>query len=103
MKRMMTTERQRELLRELMEYEQTKPMTEEEQETYLSGYGHYTIPEEKAPAPVPAYEELKAKTQKLYKTCMLYWEVLVRNDLREEADEYVQEHIDDEMPFDIFY
>lgn len=31
---------------------------------------------------------------------MLYWEVLITNDLREEACEYVREHIDEELPFD---
>ena len=50
----------------------------------------------------PAYEELKKKANRLYRTCFLYWEVLVANDLREEAYEYVREHIDEEWPFDSF-
>lgn len=50
----------------------------------------------------PAYEELKKKANRLYRTCFLYWEFLVANDLREEAYEYVREHIDDEWPFDSF-
>ena len=33
---------------------------------------------------------------------MLYWEVLIANDLREEAYEYVRDHIDEELPFDSF-
>ena len=50
----------------------------------------------------PSYEELKKKANRLYRTCFLYWEVLVANDLREEANEYVREHIDEEWPFDSF-
>lgn len=50
----------------------------------------------------PAYEELKKKANRLYRTCFLYWEFLVANDLREEAYEYVREHIDEEWPFDSF-
>ena len=50
----------------------------------------------------PAYEELKKKASRLYRTCFLYWEFLVANDLREEAYEYVREHIDEEWPFDSF-
>lgn len=50
----------------------------------------------------PTYEELKKKANRLYRTCSLYWEVLVDNDLREEAYEYVREHIDEEQPFDSF-
>jgi hypothetical protein len=50
----------------------------------------------------PTYEELKKKANRLYRTCFLYWEVLVANDLREEAYEYVREHIDEEWPFDSF-
>lgn len=51
---------------------------------------------------LPTYEELKKKANRLYRTCFLYWEFLVANDLREEAYEYVREHIDDEWPFDSF-
>lgn len=50
----------------------------------------------------PSYEELKKKANRLYRTCLLYWEVLVANDLRDEAYEYVREHIDEELPFDSF-
>lgn len=50
----------------------------------------------------PTYEELKKKASRLYRTCFLYWEFLVANDLREEAYEYVREHIDEEWPFDSF-
>ena len=50
----------------------------------------------------PTYEELKKKANRLYRTCFLYWKVLVANDLREEAYEYVREHIDEEWPFDSF-
>ena len=39
---------------------------------------------------------------RLYRTCVLYWEVLVANDLRDEAYEYLQEHIDEELPFESF-
>lgn len=50
----------------------------------------------------PTYEELKRKANRLYRTCFLYWEFLVANDLREEAYEYVREHIDEEWPFGSF-
>jgi len=50
----------------------------------------------------PTYEELKMAANRLYRTCFLYWEFLVANDLREEAYEYVREHIDEEWPFDSF-
>ena len=50
----------------------------------------------------PAYEELKKKANRLYRTCLLYWEVLVANDLRDEAYEHVRDHIDEELPFDMF-
>lgn len=50
----------------------------------------------------PSYEELKDRMRILYKKCMLYWEFLVSNGLREEAEEYVQDHMDEEfLPFDI--
>lgn len=55
----------------------------------------------RAPKP-PTYEELKKKANRLYRTCFLYWEFLVASDLREEAYEYVCEHIDEEWPFDSF-
>ena len=50
----------------------------------------------------PTYEELKEKANRLYRTCFLYWEFLAANNLREEAYEYVREHIDEEWPFDSF-
>lgn len=50
----------------------------------------------------PTYEEQKKKANRLYRTCFLYWEFLVANDLRDEAYEYVREHIDEEWPFDSF-
>lgn len=50
----------------------------------------------------PTYEKLKAKADRLYKTCCLYREFLAANNLREEADEYVRRHIDEEWPFDSF-
>lgn len=49
----------------------------------------------------PTYEELMKKANRLYRTCSLYWEVLVANDLRDEAYEYVREHIDEELPFEL--
>ena len=50
----------------------------------------------------PTYDELKKKASRLYRTCFLYWEFLVANDLREEAYEYVRDHIDEEWPFESF-
>ena len=46
------------------------------------------------------YEELQERSRRLYRTCMLYWEVLVRNGLGEEADEHLRLHIGEEMPFE---
>ena len=46
--------------------------------------------------------ELKEKANRLYRTYFLYWEFLAANNLREEAYEYVREHIDEEWPFDSF-
>lgn len=62
----------------------------------------YGIDRDWKPEPPPTYEELKKKANRLYRTCMLYWEVLIANDLREEAYEYVCDHIDEELPFDSF-
>lgn len=76
-------------------------MSDEERSKYL--LEEYGIDRDgvKTPKP-PAYEELKKKANRLYRTCFLYWEFLVANDLREEAYEYVREHIDEEWPFDSF-
>lgn len=54
-----------------------------------------------APKP-PTYEELQRQANRLYRACFLYWKFLAANDLREEADEYVCEHIDEEWPFEPF-
>lgn len=74
-------------------------MDEEEQKNYLReeyGIGRDT------PA-APSYEELKDQMRTLYKKYMLYWGFLANNGLREEAEKYVQDHIDEEfLPFDIF-
>ena len=59
----------------------------------------YGIGRNREPDPAPSYGELRKKASRLYRTCMLYWEVLVANDLREEASEYVRDHIDEELPF----
>ena len=50
----------------------------------------------------PSYEELKEKANRLSRTCFLYWEFLGARGLREEADEYVRKHIDEEWPFGSF-
>ena len=50
----------------------------------------------------PTYEELREKANRLYRTCFLYWEFPGANGLRDKADEYVREHIDEEWPFDSF-
>lgn len=76
-------------------------MSYEEGSRYLlEGYG-IVRDGKKDPAPL-TYEELKEKARRLYRTCVLYWEVLVANDLRDEAYEYLQEHIDEELPFESF-
>lgn len=62
----------------------------------------YGIDRDWKPEPAPTYEELRKKASRLYRTCMLYWEVLIANDLREKAYEYVRDHIDEDLPFDSF-
>lgn len=75
-----------------------EPMTEEERDRYiLENFG--TGRNEKPRLP-PTYEELKEKARRLYRKSMLYWEVLARNDLLDEAEEYLREHIDEERPFE---
>lgn len=71
-------------------------MTEEERKRYL--YMEYGI--ENEPPKKLTYEELQERSRRLYRTCMLYWEVLVRNGLGEEADEHLRLHIGKEMPFE---
>lgn len=76
-------------------------MTYEEGSRYL--LKEYGIDRDGVMAPKPpTYEELQKKANRLYRTCFLYWEFLVASDLREEAYEYVQEHIDEEWPFNSF-
>ena len=71
-------------------------MTEEERKRYL--YVEYGI--ENEPSKKLTYEELQENSRRLYRTCMLYWEILARNGLGEEADAYLRLHIDEEMPFE---
>lgn len=71
-------------------------MTEEERKRYL--YVEYGI--ENEPSKKLTYEELQENSRRLYRTCMLYWEILARNGLGEEADVYLRLHIDEEMPFE---
>lgn len=73
-------------------------MTYEQGSRYL--LEKYGIDRDAVPEPKPTYEELRKKASHLYRICMLYWEVLIANDLREEACEYVREHIAEELPFD---
>lgn len=76
-------------------------MTYEEGSKYL--LEEYGIDRDGVMTPKPpTYEELRKKANRLYRTCFLYWEFLVANDLREEAYEYVREHIDEEWPWDSF-
>lgn len=68
-------------------------MTYEEGSKYL--LEEYGIDRDGVMTPKPpTYEELKKKANRLYRTCLLYREVLVY--------EYVREHIDEEWPFDSF-
>jgi len=76
-------------------------MSYEERSRYLLEEHGIDCDGVKTPKP-PAYEELKKKANRLYRTCFLYWEFLAANDLREEAYEYVREHIDEEWLFDSF-
>ncbi len=76
-------------------------MTYEEGSKYL--LKEYSIDRDGVMTPKPpAYEELRKKANRLYRTCFLYWEFLVANDLRDEAYEYVRERIDEELLFDSF-
>lgn len=75
-------------------------MTYEQGSRYL--LKEHGIDRDATPEPRLTYEELRKKANRLYRTCMLYWEVLIANDLRDEANEYVHEHIDEELPFDSF-
>ena len=76
-------------------------MTYEEGSKYL--LKEYGIDRDGVMTPKPpAYEELRKKADRLYRTCFLYWEFLAANGLRDEAYEYVRERIDEELPFDSF-
>lgn len=75
-------------------------MTYEEGSRYL--LKEYGINRDEKPEPKPTFEELCSQVRHIYRTCMLYRDVLLMNDLMEEADEYVAENIDSELPFDIF-
>lgn len=46
------------------------------------------------------YEDFKKRTNLFSSICCLCWEVLVANDLREEAYECVSEHIEETPPFE---
>lgn len=84
---------------EKKEYEKITAMNEDERKKYLCG--EYGIGRETSS--VPSHEELKDRMRLLYKKSMLYWEFLVSNGMREEAEEYVQDHMDEELlPFDLF-
>ena len=50
----------------------------------------------------PTYDELKKEANRLNRTCLLYWDFLVSKGLSEEAEEYVRDHIDEELPFEFF-
>lgn len=79
----------------------TADMTYEEETRYL--LEEYGIDRDGLMEPKPpTYDELKKKANRLYRTCFLYWEVLIANDLRDEAYEYVRDHIDEEWPWDTF-
>lgn len=78
----------------------TADMSYEESTRYL--LREYGIMREPGPA-TPDKEAaimFKVKSEHLEHLCMLYWEVLIANDLREEAYGYVQEHINDPYPLD---
>lgn len=49
------------------------------------------------------YRDMLKRIDQLYRTSVLCWEVLVANDLRDEAYEYIQEHFDEVLPFDDRY
>ena len=75
-------------------------MSYEEGSRYL--LEEYGINRDDKPEPKPTFEELCKKVRQIYRTCMLYRDVLLMNDLKEEADEYVEQYIDTELPFDMF-
>ena len=89
------------MYRELEEIRKaTEHMSYEEESRYL--LEEYGINRDDRPEPKPTFEELCNKVRRIYRTCMLYRDVLLMNDLKEEADEYVKENIDTELPFDMF-
>lgn len=74
-------------------------MTHEEGSRYL--LEEYDIDRDGVMTPhLPTYEELAERARRLYRACFLYGQFLSANDLRNQADEYVKEHFDEEMPFD---
>ena len=78
----------------------TANMTYDEESRYL--LEEYGINRDEKPEPRPAFEDLCKRTKRIYRTCMLYRDVLIMNDLKDEADEYVMDNIDVELPFDLF-
>lgn len=83
------------------EYKIISGMSEREREQYLDVRYRGVIKAE--PAPALSYEELKDKVRRLYKKNLLYWLYITSAGLQEEALEYMEEHVDDELvPFDIF-
>ena len=76
-------------------------MTYEEGSKYL--LEEYGIDRDGTGTPEPpTYEELRKKANRLYRTCFLYWKFIVSNDLRDEAYEYVHDHIEEDLPFELF-
>ena len=77
----------------------TKGMTYEEETRYLlREYGIHRDPGPMTPDKKAAVM-FKVKSEYYQHLCMLYWEVLIANDLRDEAYEYIKEHINEPDPF----
>lgn len=93
-------ERQLFLEEELKEYEKTTPMTEEEQQMdAITNAVKKKSGKQFLPSQICC--DQRKLIGELYRRYMLCWEVIVMNDLRDEASEYIGDHLFDSIPFDV--
>ena len=85
----------------------TRGMTPEEKVAYIKEYTGYTDP---TPEELERTEAVKAtpvyvqkKYEEMYRKMFLLWRYLAEEGLWNEASEYLEEHKDDEMPFDFSF
>lgn len=70
-------------------------MSESDREAYL--LDQYGVGRSDTP---PTYDALKERLQELYRENSLYFDFVVSKGLWQEAEKYISQHKDDEMPFD---